>query len=52
MSSTHYALCNKPGYLDETNKFCNAICFVLVTYSLHRKALARLAFPFNKILLE
>jgi hypothetical protein len=52
MSGTHYALRNKPGYLDETDKLCNAICFVLVTYSLHRKTPARSAFPFNKILLE
>lgn len=52
MSGTHYALRNKPGYLDQSYKFCSVICFALVAYFLHRETPAGLTFPFNKTLLE
>ena len=52
MSGTYYALRNEPGHLDQSYKLRSTICFAHVAYFLHRETPARLAFPFNKLLLE
>ena len=52
MSSTHHALRDEPGYLDESYKLRSTICFALVAYFLYRETPAFLAFPSDKFLLE